>query len=220
MLTRLCFFNRLKWPDIEFEELKKRTRILVIDDNPFEYERLFKEARYAIDTWDDIDIKDINSLENGEYDIILLDIQGVGRNFSSEQGLGVLKHIKTVNPCQIILAYSNADYKLAYQDFFKLANGTLDKAQDFFEYKQKVDHFIRKRFSYEYYLDMIMQTFGEVDNKATIKKIFNKSIANSNPKYFEKKIAPFQLPQESITFILSVVTFAINTYSSLKGLYK
>jgi hypothetical protein len=86
----VAFWNRSKkqtWPETPFEEIKKRARLLVIDDDVFAYCELFKRDGYAIDQWSDVE--DLNKLENGIFDLILLDIQGVGKTISpSEQGLG------------------------------------------------------------------------------------------------------------------------------------
>jgi CheY-like chemotaxis protein len=90
--------------------MRKRARLLVIDDQEFAYERLFERDGYNLTKWKDIE--NLEPLENGEYDVILLDIQGVGKQYSEEQGLGILRHIRKSNPTQIVIAYSGDDYKL------------------------------------------------------------------------------------------------------------
>jgi CheY-like chemotaxis protein len=97
---------RPQWPTVAFDEMKKRARLLVIDDNDFPYQSLFDRDGYTLDKWNDVD--DLSKIESGYFDIILLDLQGVGIAQSAEQGLGVLKHIRRKNPCQILIAYSNA----------------------------------------------------------------------------------------------------------------
>lgn len=133
----LNLFKHPEWPVISLDEIKKRGRILVIDDTDFTYQQLFIRDGYTIDKWDDVE--ELSKLESGYYDIILLDIQGVGRNESEEQGFGILKHIHSVNPAQIIIAYSNADWALKYQTFFDLADAKLDKRQDYVDFKRTVD---------------------------------------------------------------------------------
>jgi len=100
-------FESSKWPELSFEEIKKRARLLVVDDNEFPYKELFERDEYQIDKWDDIE--KLSKLESGYYDIILLDIQGVGESQSEEQGFGILKHLRTTTPAQMVIAYSNAD---------------------------------------------------------------------------------------------------------------
>jgi CheY-like chemotaxis protein len=209
-------FGKLNWPNLEFDELKKRTRILVIDDNPFEYEGLFKDAHYSLDKWDDV--KDVTALEKGAFDIILLDIQGVGKGFSKDQGFGILKHLKNVNPSQIIIAYSNSDYKLAYQDFFKLANDTLDKSQDFYNFKEAIDKHITLRFSYDYYFNIISTRLGSNIDKTKLNKHFAKAIKKNDDQLLKNKLLGFEINQEAISFVLNVLSFAIDTYTTLHGM--
>lgn len=75
-------------------ELVKRTRIVVIDDErttfPFD---VLQEQGYSIDHWPDV--KDISKLESGFYDIIILDIGGIGRELDeTNEGISILKHLK------------------------------------------------------------------------------------------------------------------------------
>ncbi|MGB3087490.1 MAG: hypothetical protein WBC53_07175, partial [Phycisphaerae bacterium] len=84
------------------------TRIVVIDDEKeaFPLDVLASQG-YAIDHWGDV--KDLQKLETGFYDIIILDIGGVGQELDADnEGLGVLRHIKKVNPSQIVGLHRSA----------------------------------------------------------------------------------------------------------------
>lgn len=59
--------------------------MLVIDYADFAYQSLFERDGYTMEKWSDVD--DLPKLEAGYYDLILLDLQGVGREQSAEQGL-------------------------------------------------------------------------------------------------------------------------------------
>src|SRR4051812_27525384 len=120
-----------KWPRIDPKEIMKRARILVIDDEGFPYISLFQRDGYTIELWEDID--DLQALESGAYDLILLDLRGVGRDISSAEGFGVLRHLRRTSPAQMVVAYSNADLSLAYQPFFDEADATLHKTTDYVE---------------------------------------------------------------------------------------
>ena len=85
----LSFFSRRSWPQLQFDEIKKRSRLLVVDDNDFPYEALFKRDGYNLEKWSDID--DLPKIESNYYDILLLDMQGIGRQQSIQQGLGILE---------------------------------------------------------------------------------------------------------------------------------
>ena len=76
-------FRKPKWPELSPEQIRQRARVLAIDDCEFYYLTLFEKDGYAIEKWNDID--DLQKLEKGYYDIILLDIHGVGKEHSADQ---------------------------------------------------------------------------------------------------------------------------------------
>ena len=83
---------------LPFNEIRKRARILVIDDDEeaFPYKLLEKEG-YNVQYWPKVEV--LRDLENGEYDIIILDIFGVASaEMSTNDGLGILEHLKKHNP--------------------------------------------------------------------------------------------------------------------------
>lgn len=174
-----------KWPEISIDEIRKRSRILVIDDSEFPYLPLFKKDEYQIEKWDDIE--DLTKLEDGYYDLILLDIQGVGKDRSSEQGLGILKHIHTINPAQIIIAFSSADYSLKYHEFFQMADVALPKSTDYYSFKRTVDKLLCDRFSLGFYVDRICRIAGDkFQNDQALKKLAQEAILTSSTKKLEE----------------------------------
>ena len=178
-------FPKKKWPELSLEEIKKRARILVIDDSDFFYLKLFKADGYSVEKWDDV--VDLNKLENGYYDIILLDIQGVGRNQSEKEGLGILEHVKSVSPAQIIISYSNADWSLKYQEFFNKADYVFHKSDDYVHYKKKIDEFLKLRFSISFYIDkIVLMTSPYVTDQNKLKKITHKAILSNSPDKLQK----------------------------------
>jgi hypothetical protein len=56
--------------------LRKRAKILVIDDQALPAQRLFERDGYHFERW--AQIKNLSQLTDNHYDIILLDVQGVG----------------------------------------------------------------------------------------------------------------------------------------------
>ena len=172
-------FSKNKWPNLPFDEIKKRARLLVIDDSDFAYNELFKRDGYTIDKWDDVD--KLTTLEDGYYDIILLDIHGVGKSISSDEGFGTLKHLRVTTPAQIIIAYSNADWSLKYQEFFDLADSRLDKRSDYVDFKRTVDNLLKDRFSLGFYVNRIKNAAPRtVAPHNKLQKIIEKSIQSGN----------------------------------------
>ena len=154
------FGGEKQLPRLSHAEIVKRARILVIDDQEFPHIVLFKKDGYTIQQWKDVE--DLGSLENGDFDLILLDLRGVGRKHSTDEGLGILKHIRDRSPAQIVVAYSNEDISLSYQHFFRDADAVLHKTRaDYVEFKRTVDDLLDKRFSLGFYFDRIGIALGD-----------------------------------------------------------
>ena len=66
-------------------------------------------------------------LENADFDIVILDIQGVAAPGLSGpgDGLDILRRVKNVNPGQVVVAFSGKKYDLSRTEFWKLADDTL-----------------------------------------------------------------------------------------------
>jgi DNA-binding response OmpR family regulator len=156
---------------LSFDEIRKRARILVIDDDEqaFPYKLLQKEG-YNVEYWPKIDR--LRDLESGEYDIIVLDIYGIAsKEVSSNEGLGVLEHIKKVNPAQLVIAYSGQKYDLSQASFWKLADDYLGKPSSLIDCKEKIDELLKKYFTPMHYWDAI-------SNFLTAKGVAPKNINN------------------------------------------
>jgi CheY-like chemotaxis protein len=161
-----------EWPTISQDEIVRRARILVIDDGPFPYKILFERDGYTIQQWPDV--TDLHALEHGEFDLILLDLVGVGSAESSDEGFGLLKHIREVSPAQIVVAYSNSDLSLEFQPFFRDADAVLHKSKtDYVEFKRTVDRLLAERFSLGFYINRIAAELGE--HSATAPKAVRKA---------------------------------------------
>jgi CheY-like chemotaxis protein len=186
----LSYFKKKKWPKLELDEIRKRSRILVIDDNEFIYQNLFKNDGYTIEKWNDVD--DLPKLEKGYFDIVLLDIQGVGKDYSREQGLGILKHLHEVCPSQIVIAYSNADFSLKYQDFFKMADAVLAKSDDYVQFKRTVDRLLGERFTLGFYVNRIEKLVNPYTNDAEkIRALSKKAILQNDVEILKECVKNF-----------------------------
>jgi CheY-like chemotaxis protein len=137
----------------DFEELKKRTRIVVIDDDDVFPLKLFKEHGYSVDKWDIVE--DYTKLEHGFYDIIILDIKGVAQHISLEDGLGVLTSLKKNNPSQIIISFSQYSYALDKVQFFQQADENIAKPSDFLKIKKILDNLISTQFKPDRYINAL-----------------------------------------------------------------
>ena len=150
-------------PSTQMQERIKRTRIVVIDDVESEFpHEILKREGYAIDYWPDV--VDLTKLENGYYDIIILDIGGVGAAFDPEnQGAGILKHLKSKNPSQIVVAYSGQSHDSERVPFFKHADDYVPKPAEALKWKSTIDSLIEERLTISHFwcsLDALLAEMG------------------------------------------------------------
>lgn len=164
-------------PSNDFEELKRFTRIVVIDDENSFPQQLFQNEGYSIEKWDKV--KDYGKLENGFYDIIVLDIMGVALHLSEADGLGVLESLKKNNPAQIIISFSQHSYDLDKIRFFQLADENIKKPSDFIKIKAVIDNFIITQFKPERYINALNHLLNKSNfSEKEIKKV-NSEIAKA-----------------------------------------
>lgn len=210
------WFKKPIWPEISFEEIKKRSRLLVVDDIDFPYQALFTRDGYTIERWPDV--LDLPKLESGAYDIVLLDLQGVGREHSSEQGLGILKHLRHVAPAQVIIAYSNADWPLKYQEFFLLADAVLSKTSDYVDFKRKVDDLLSQRFSLGFYLSRIHHIVGPtIADGEQLDRLVKGSIASHSTEKLHDFLQSHGVEVQVVNATINVVLIAVKVVSLWKG---
>lgn len=121
---------------LNIPELKIKTNILFIDDQVFKKVDNLEMAGWKnitqITTVSNIDIPEII-----EADIVFVDYKGVGKNYSNEQGVGVIKALKDryKNKKWVIL-YSAHSFDL---DVFSTgADSYLGKNSNVYEFEQKI----------------------------------------------------------------------------------
>jgi len=179
--------KKIKIP-MNIEEIKKRVRIVVVDDEDSFPVKLFKSEGYSIDKWNKVTDVTYGKLESGFYDIIVLDIKGVAKDISSDDGLGVLESIKEKNPAQIIIAYSQYTYDLSKAHFWELADEKIAKPSDFLKMKRIIDILINTKFKPERYIDSLHQILltnhvSEKQIKLLDSKIVNIIEKNEDPNW-------------------------------------
>jgi len=130
-----------------FDARRRSARLLVIDDDPNSFDpfKPLQKEGYAIDFWQKIE--DLTKLEQGYYDIIVLDIKGVGQEWSSEEeGFAILELLKARNPSQVVIAYSGETFDFSKQKFYRMADDMLPKASvDAAKCKTVIDSLIRDK---------------------------------------------------------------------------
>jgi len=128
--------------DLDIASLKLKTverrqvPILVIDDNKFEYLEHLQQHRFDLTYFEDI-----TSIESTkEYEIIMCDIQGVGKKFNSKfEGAHVIAEIRKKYPFKTLIAYTGHTHDPTFNKFFRMADMTVKKDIDGDEWVEKMD---------------------------------------------------------------------------------
>lgn len=129
------------------DELLRRSRVLVIDDQRPDIIDDLKKAHFAVDYEADIDASKIDLIDKQIYDLILLDFGNVGKAFGPDEGLDLLRHIKRVNPAMIVLTYTSKALKSEQAEFYRLSDGVLAKDAGISESLEKIEDGLRKAHS-------------------------------------------------------------------------
>lgn len=130
---------------IPLVELRKRCKILVIDDEEASFPTAaLKNDGYTIDWWPRVDADGLARLESGQFDLIILDIQDIAEPGLSDtgDGLGVLRRLKEANPDQVVVAFSGREFDLSAVPFWRLADDAIRKPVTFIDCKAKLDAWI------------------------------------------------------------------------------
>lgn len=199
-------FGHRHWPQIPFDEIRKRARLLVIDDEEFPYHSLFSRDGYNLDKWHDV--QDLSILEDGKYDLLLLDLHGVGRLESGEQGFGILKYLRRRCPSLVIVAYSSAEWGLRYQEFFRLADAVLPKTADYVEFKARVDELLSQRFSLGFFVSKILDEVGSYEaDPAHLTQLAQRAILSGNTQRLRAHLHS-TIPRDSAVTVDRVLSIA------------
>lgn len=156
----MTLFSRPAASQPSLEEVRKRARLLVIDDHEVPFLDLFERDGYHIERW--IKIENISQLTDSHFDVILLDLHGVGlRESPTLQGLGVLEHIKQRSPTQLVVAYSAQSWSPTFRDFFAMADAVLDKGDEYLKFKETVDSLVLRRYSAGFFISTMNSVLGD-----------------------------------------------------------
>jgi CheY-like chemotaxis protein len=192
-------------PELSRNELIKRSRILVIDDErPQIIDDLIRDG-FSVEH--DKTGESTMKIEQNLYDLILLDYQGVGSRFGKDQGLSLLKHIKRVNPAPFILAYTSKPVSPEQSDFYRLTDGTLFKDAGIQESLYKIEESLRKALS----IDRLWLAIMEVATRdgANRKELEKTMLRCLERKHFEPiyeklgKLVAGNLKESLVGYLLS-----------------
>ena len=198
----ISFFKRYSLEDIKltnFDTSKRLNyKILCIDDQGFSKEDNLRRNNFNITTVIDIDNIEFVS----EYDIVICDIQGVGKKLGSDyEGAHLIAEIKKRFPLKKVIAYSGQTFNTDYNSYFQLADLTLNKDTDLEDWIDFLDDLIKSLVDpYEIWISIrkylieknipthIVSTIESDYINATMKKDINKVIHSRNFKQISPEI--------------------------------
>lgn len=104
--------------------LKRITKILVIDDNDFPFLEALRKYEFSIEQkYDLTHLSDV-----AEFNVILCDIRGVGKFLESDfEGANLIKELKTKYSNKTLIAYTANDYDATFQKYLNYADGIVPK---------------------------------------------------------------------------------------------
>ena len=156
--------------DVDFEKSKFKARIALIDDEEIQHVKRLQKDGYNIVDYPDID--NIDDFIRKKYHVVILDIQGIGKDLAGQNGgWGLLKYLKAECPHIIVLMFTGADWSITkYKPLVDLADDFLGKDLEFLDFKSKLDSAIRKAFSPKFHF--------EIEKKKLLKELANADTLN------------------------------------------
>ena len=124
-------------------ELKKKTKILFIDDdNKFKVVNILKNSGWVNTKI----IKDINNIDSDEVrttDIFFVDIQGVGKKLEfQDEGLGLANALKNKYPNKKVVIYSAENRGDRFHEALKKVDDSLPKNAEPFQFQQTIENLL------------------------------------------------------------------------------
>ncbi len=147
MLTALKNYLKPNLPNRSLSEIKAFCQILFIDDQKFDVVEILKKAGWN-HTKQISDVESLDSMDIINSHLLFVDIQGVGKILKfSDEGLGLIKALKTKYPTKPIIIYSAEKRGNRFHKGLSLADARLYKNADSFEFQSLVEKFSKESFS-------------------------------------------------------------------------
>ncbi len=131
--------TRFSKKTLSIDEIKKKTQVLFVDDEDFS--AILEIIRGA--GWNARQITDIKNFQSEEIknsDIIFMDYIGVGKTLTpKDEGIGLLKQIKSRYPKKFVIFYSGYAGFIPGHEFHSIADAWIDKHADPYVYIDQIE---------------------------------------------------------------------------------
>ena len=171
---------------------------------------------FTLEYWKIIDSNKLKRLEKNEFDIIILDIEGVVETseLGEKDGLDILKSLKNKNNKQIIIAFSGSTYDVSKGEFWKITDDFLKKPINAFDTKEMLEEIILNNYSINNLINQLKQIINkQIDNQKDIENletIIVKAIKE------EKNLDMLKIVKAGITDTSGIMTI----FTTLNEVYK
>ena len=202
------FKSRKPPNEVDLETLKRVSKILIIDDQEFPLIDVFIRNGYNVERIPDV--RNLTELTDDKYQIILLDIQGVGQTESHGlQGLGILKAIKDENPSKCVILYSSSPINLTDHPLSTRADFVLEKHVDYIEYQRVINLLLKKQGTTGYYIELINNILGpDVMKVPKIVIRADQAMRQGKISKFKKYLQESEIDGDTIKLILHIIVQA------------
>lgn len=116
---------------LNMKDIKRNARILFVDDQEQSAVELLKNLGFQVDKVADVDLSmEKNIIKKLKYDLVFLDIQGVGNAYEEKSGLGILNALKSNGKWPYVVSYTSKSYPLGSPEnkaLENLSDGIADK---------------------------------------------------------------------------------------------
>lgn len=128
--------NGNKLPSDDIRHVRKAARILVIDDQIFNYLDVIRD-KYGFSITQVEDIEHIPFVK--DYSVILCDIDGVGKGMGCRHGGDLIIELRKSYPLKTIVAYTGHSYSAQFNKFYSVADKVMEKDIELQEWVEELD---------------------------------------------------------------------------------
>jgi CheY-like chemotaxis protein len=204
--------ENLKDLKLKTDNTRENIKILIIDDDEEEnVKNLVNDLRnYGFNIILTYDIADISMVQ--DYNIIICDIKGVGKNLNSQfEGAQLIKEIRRKYPDKYLIAFTAYTLDVTYNIFFKECDMVVKKDISTDEWVNKLDDIIKllldpiKRWQRIRLYLVNKEISTEIIYK--IEKAYIKSIQKHNNRYLDRFLTYKNIPEIVNNIIQLLIPF-------------
>ena len=212
MFRKLKSVKDLNLTGLKLQQIKRnQIPMLVIDDDKFEYQNILQNHDFSIKHIEDIDA--IDFVHN--YEIILCDINGVGKKFGSKfDGAHIISEIRKKYPFKYIIAYTGHTHDPSYTKHLRKADTVINKDISSDEWIEELDNAIKQTVNpinkWSRIRDFLIAHEIEIQTVAKLEDEYVRIILSGDDiSNFPKKKTMNKLPDEVKDILMSFTTSII-----------